>query len=73
MHEIGTGPANHLRKHLLTPEARAHAATIGHDADLTRRHGQGNGVRVHSLYFAAVSLIALALMIAAVVVANATR
>lgn len=72
MNEIGTGPATPLRKHLLTPEALAHAAAVGPRADLTRRHGQGNGMRVHALYFAAVSLIALSLMIAAVVAANAT-
>lgn len=72
MNEIDTTRAQHLRRHLMTPEALAHAAVIGQRPDLTRHHGQGNGMRVHVFYFAAVSLVALAMMIAAVVVANAT-
>lgn len=72
MKEIGTTPAQHLRRHLMTPDALAHAASIRQGADLTRHHGQGNGMRVHVFYFVAVSLVALGMMIAAVVVANMT-
>lgn len=72
MKEIGNTQARPIRKHLMTPGTLAHAAVIRQGADLTRRHGQGNGMRVHVLYFFAVSLAALALMIVAVVVANGT-
>lgn len=71
MDEIGTDRKS-PRRHLLTPETLAHATQLGQRADLTRHHGQSNGMRVHALYFAAVSLLALALVITAVIVANAT-
>lgn len=70
MDENGTSPAKPLRRHLLTPEALARGAVIGQGADLTRRHGQGNGMRVHALYFAAVSFVALLLIVAAVAFAG---
>lgn len=72
MDEIRETHGKPVRRHLLTPEALARAAVIVQPADLTRRHGQGNGVRVHALYFVAVSVVALSLMIAAVVVATVT-
>lgn len=71
MKDIEVRPTHPARRHLLTPEALAHAAVIERGTDLTRHHGQGNGMRVHALYFAGVSLVALVLMIAAVVLANA--
>lgn len=70
MNEIGTGPAKPLRKHLITPETLARAAVIGRGADLTRHHGQSNGMRVHAVYFGVVSLVALAMIIAAVAFAS---
>ena len=55
-------------KHLLERKTVADAVdTIGDtagDVDLTRHRGQGNGVRVHGIYFAVVSLAALVLVIA---------
>ena len=71
MNEIGTGPARPLRKHQLPPQALSRPGAAGQQVELTRHHGQGNGMRVHTLFFAAASLVALVMMIAAVVVANA--
>ncbi len=73
MKEIGTVTHPSHRKHLLTHEEVTRSAGTSGDADLTRSHGQGNGVRVHGLYFAAVSLAALALVIAAIVLATTMR
>jgi hypothetical protein len=66
MDEVGTGPVKPLRRHLLTPEALARAARIGQGADLTRKHGQSNGVRIHTLVFAGLSVLTLLVIIAAV-------
>lgn len=56
------------RRHLLSPEmVSAHRRP---DIDLTRGHRQGNGVRVHGLYFAAVSVVALVMIIAAIALAS---
>lgn len=64
MNEIEPVPAKALRKHLQAPgTAQDHTDATG--ADLTRMHGQGNGVRIHRLYFAVVSVLALVLLIAA--------
>lgn len=71
MDEIGTGPTKPARRHLLTPETVTRTDT-SRDADLTRRHGQSNGLRVHGVYFAAVSLVALVLIIAAIALATTT-
>jgi len=72
MDELETGPAKAVRKHLHT--ARTMSPPDGApDRDLTRRRGQGNGVRVHGIYFAAVSLIALVLVIVAVALASTMR
>jgi hypothetical protein len=70
MDEIGTGPTTPLRRHLLTPEALARAARIGQGPDLTRRHGQSNGLRIHAIIFASLSLAMLMLVIAAVAIVN---
>lgn len=70
MDEIGTGPARRSRRHLLTPEALARTARIDQGADLTRHHGQSNGLRVHALVFAGLSLATLLMIIAAVAIAN---
>lgn len=72
MNEIGSPQAQHVRKHLLTPETLARAAVIGRGADLTRHHGQGNGLRVHAVFFAMASLVALAMIISAVAFATST-
>lgn len=72
MKEDGSTPHHPVRRHLLTADSLARAADVGRGADLTRHHGQGNGMRVHVYYFVAVSLVALAMMIVAVVVANTT-
>lgn len=70
MNEIGTGPGKPLRRHLISPQAIARSAGIRGDVDLTRSRGHGNGVRTHAVYFAAVSLAALVLVIAAVALAT---
>ncbi|HXH78434.1 MAG TPA: hypothetical protein VNJ48_08010 [Nocardioides sp.] len=49
-------------------EIKESARTSG-DADLTRHHGQGNGLRVHGAYFAVVSAIALVLIIVGIALA----
>ena len=70
MDEIGTGPKPPLRRHLLSPEAGTRTSNTSRDADLTHRRGQGNGVRIHGIYFAAVSLTALVLVMAGIVLAT---
>lgn len=60
-----THAARPLPRHLLSPETLARSADIRADVDLTRHHGQGNGVRVHAVYFALVSLVGLLLVIVA--------
>lgn len=54
------------RRHLHSSEEleRAFARSTS-DVDLTRAHGQSNGLRVHGAYFAAVSLAALLLLVLA--------
>ena len=61
MDEIATGTRKAPRKHLLTPEALRNAPAT--------THREGNGVRIHGIYFVAVSLAALVLVIVAIVVA----
>ena len=70
MDEIGTGPSRPLRRHLRSPESLTRAADTRGDTDLTRGRGQGNGVRMHGIYFAVVSLVALVLVIAAIALAT---
>ncbi|MCX6399718.1 MAG: hypothetical protein NTX33_07305 [Propionibacteriales bacterium] len=57
--------ARPLPRHLLSPETLARGARVKSDVDLTRHHGQGNGLRVHTVYFAVVSLVGLVLVIVA--------
>ncbi len=71
MNEIGTGPSQPRRRHLHSPERVARAADTGGDADLTRSHGQGNGLRIHGIYFAVVSLVALVLVVVVIALAAA--
>ncbi|KRA37648.1 MULTISPECIES: hypothetical protein [unclassified Nocardioides] len=73
MNAIGTSPAKPVRKHLLSPQAMARSAATPVDVDLTRHRGQGNGVRVHALYFSMVSLVTLLVAIVAVAVATTMR
>lgn len=73
MNAIGTTASKPVRKHLLSPQAMARASAIPADLDLTRHRGQGNGVRVHALYFTAVSLLTLLVAIAAVALATTMR
>ena len=70
MDEIGTGPTKPLRRHLLSPESFSEQAGTNGDADLTRSHGQSNGLRIHGIYFAVVSLVALLLVILAIAIAT---
>ncbi len=71
MDEIGTASPKPRGKHLLAREQVTRSAGTSGDADLTRSHGQGNGVQVHFIYFAVVSLVALVLVIAAIALATA--
>lgn len=73
MDEIGSDPTSPRRRHLLPAEQVTRAAFASEDADLTRGPGQGNGVRVHGIYFAVVSLAALVLVIAGIGLATAMR
>lgn len=68
MNSPETGPAQPERKHLLSAEAVPVSTATSKDRDLTRHKGEGNGVRVHALYFVAVSLVALVLMIVGIAV-----
>ena len=63
-------PSAQSRKHLVSPEALARATTAIASPGLVGMHKQGNGVRVHGLYFSVVSLVALLLVIASVVLAS---
>ena len=56
------------RKHLHAPGSFSTAGAAG--TDLTRHHGQSNGLRVHAIYIAVVSLVALAGLIVAITVAT---
>ncbi|MGA8845424.1 MAG: hypothetical protein WB471_02290 [Nocardioides sp.] len=57
------------RKHLYAPGTFTTAGAA--DIDLTRHHGQGNGLRVHLTYIVAVSLVALASLVVAIALATA--
>jgi len=63
-----TGPSAR-RKHLLSPEAiAAHASTNTENA--SRGHSQGIGLRIHGVYFLAVSLVALVVLIVFIAIAS---
>ncbi len=58
-------------KHLLSHEALA--ATAGARAeDMVHGHRQGNGVRVHGIYFVVVSVAALVVLIIFIAIASST-
>ncbi|CAB4735246.1 MAG: hypothetical protein F2667_14920 [Actinobacteria bacterium] len=62
-----TGRADPQRKHLLSPARLAEGARRSKEPDLRRGPGQGNGLRVHGVYFALVSgavLVAFIIVIA---------
>lgn len=71
MDEIGTTPPTPRRKHLQSPATLTGPGGAREIPDLTRHHGQGNGLRVHGIYFAAVSAVALLLLVAGIVIATA--
>ena len=54
---------------MYTPDEIKRSAQTSGDADLTRHHGQGNGLRVHGAYFAVVSAVALVLIVVAIALA----
>ena len=58
------------RKHLLQTEQVGRLAEVARDVDLTRAHGQGNGMRVHLLYFGLVSIAVFAFFIVAILMAG---
>ena len=68
MNEEGTDQHRPSRKHLHSPESLPSAGDLSAAADLTRRHGQGNGLRVHRIYFAAVSFVGLLLIMGCMVI-----
>lgn len=70
MDEITNGQAEPRAKHLRSPESVMRSTDSSGTADLTRHHGQGNGLRVHGIYFGVVSLVALVLVIGAIVLAS---
>lgn len=59
--------ARPLRKHLSQPRAVSWPVER---TGSSRAHGHGNGVRVHAIYFAAVSLVGLLVVIAAAALAT---
>ena len=63
-------PGKPRAKHLLAPEDVARAASGSQDTDLTRTHGQGNGMRVHLITFGLASVAVLALVIGAIALAS---
>ena len=71
MDEIGTSQPKPLRRHLHAPAPVTTSTATGGAVDLTRHHGQGNGLRLHGIYFAAVSLAALLIVIAVIALASA--
>lgn len=54
---------------MYTPDEITRATQTSGGADLTRHHGQGNGLRVHGAYFAVVSAVALVLIIVGIALA----
>ncbi|HWJ09238.1 MAG TPA: hypothetical protein VNS46_07660 [Nocardioides sp.] len=64
-----TAAARPLRRHL-TPPATLSRAVARPAAAPSRSPGHGNGVRVHAIYFAVVSLAGLLLVLAAAAMAS---
>lgn len=69
MDNLPATPRAHPR-HLLSPQQLTDAAAVhlGTDVDLEQGRGDGNGLRVHGIYFVVVSLTVLVAFIAAVIV-----
>ena len=65
----GSGPRAQPR-HLISPERLARAAGVPREVELKRARGQGNGLRVHGIYFAVVSTVMLIVFIVAIAVAG---
>ncbi len=65
-----SGPAKYQPKHLITPDRLARTAGLPRDPDLRRARGQGNGLRVHGIYFAVVSVAVLVVFIVAIAMAS---
>lgn len=70
MDERETFPKAPTKKHLLGAGEIERATEGSGEADLTRHHGQGNGIRVHGIYFAAVSLVVLVALLVVVAFAS---
>lgn len=70
MDESGTNSKASTRKHLLRASDVAPATGSSIEIDLTRHHGQGNGIRVHGIYFAAVSLVVLVALLVVIAFAS---
>ena len=68
-----TGHADPQRKHLLSPAKLEEGARRSTQPDLRRGQGQGNGLRVHGVYFAAVSGAVLVAFIIVIAFASARR
>lgn len=72
MNPIEPSPSKPLRKHLQSL-GTARRSDASAEVDLTRHHGQGNGLRIHGIYFAVVSLVTLLVLIAGIAIGNAMR
>jgi hypothetical protein len=71
-----TAAARPLRRHLTPPRDLTRAvdrAAAGTSPSHRQGRGHGNGVRVHAIYFAAVSLTGLLLVLVAAAVATTAR
>ena len=64
MDEGSNDPTKARPKHLLSPEDVARSSEGNQDPDLTRAHGQGNGMRVHLLTFGLASLAVIVVLVA---------
>jgi hypothetical protein len=65
MDETAATPARPLRRHLHAPQPTGLPA-VDPLGPSVRHRGEGNGVRMHAIYFALVSLVALLLAIGAI-------
>ena len=70
MDDSETNPGAPSKKHLLPAGDVARATETSTDADLTRHHGQGNGLRVHGIYFGVVSLVVLVVLLIVIAFAS---
>lgn len=64
-------PSRPLRKHLQSLGTAARGSDTSAEVDLTRHHGQGNGLRIHGILFAVVSLVTFLVLIAGIPIVNA--